>query len=106
MLLGSIVSADKITFEDWFYTWLFDYRAKDLKPKSFERYEGIYRNYIKDTELGKIKLIDLRATHIQRYYNKLMDVYNKPASTIITLNTRLKPCLTEAEKQGYIQKLL
>ncbi|HBF5909291.1 TPA: site-specific integrase [Clostridioides difficile] len=104
MLLGSIVSADKITFEDWFYTWLFDYRAKDLKPKSFERYEGIYRNYIKDTELGKIKLIDLRATHIQRYYNKLMDVYNKPASTIITLNTRLKPCLTEAEKQGYIQK--
>ncbi len=31
MLLGSIVSADKITFEDWFYTWLFDYRAKKFK---------------------------------------------------------------------------
>ncbi len=79
---------------------------KNLKPKSFERYEGIYRNHKKDTELGKIKLIDLRATHIQRYYNKLIDVYNKPASTIITLNTRLKPCLTETEKQGYIQKII
>ena len=102
MLLGTISSDDKITVSEWYYTWLFDYRIKDLKPKSFEKYEGIYRNYIKDSELGKIKLKDLRATHIQRYYNKLQDT--KPISTIKGINTRLKPCLGEAEKQGYIQK--
>lgn len=104
MLLGTISSDDKITVSEWYYTWLFDYRIKDLKPKSFEKYEGIYRNYIKDSELGKVKLKDLRATHIQRYYNKLQNQDNKAPSTIKGINTRLKPCLGEAEKQGYIQK--
>lgn len=102
--LGLLPTDDKLNLEQWYYTWLFDYRIKDLKPKSFEKYEGIYRNYIKDTSLGKIKLKDLRATHLQQYYNKLLDIEKKAASTIKGLNTRLKPCLAEAEKQGYIQK--
>lgn len=102
--LGALPNDDKLTLEQWYYTWLFDYRIKDLKPKSFEKYEGIYRNYIKDTQLGRLKLKDLRATHLQKYYNDLMDNNKKPTSTIKSLNTRLKPCLAEAEKQGYIQK--
>ena len=104
MILGTVSNDDKITVSEWYYTWLFDYRIKDLKPKSFEKYEGIYRNYIKDSELGKVKLKDLRTTHIQRYYNKLQNQDNKPPSTIRGINTRLKPCLGEAEKQGYINK--
>ncbi len=104
MSLGALPTDDKITLDQWYYTWLFDYRVKDLKPKSFQKYEGIYRNYIQDTQLGKIKLKDLRATHIQQYYNKLLDIDKKPVSTVKGLNTRLKPCLSEAEKQGYIQK--
>lgn len=102
--LGALPSDDKLTLEQWYYTWLFDYRIKDLKPKSFEKYEGIYRNYIKGSTIGKIKLKDLRATHLQKHYNELIDIYNKPVSTVKSLNTRLKPCLAEAEKQGYIQK--
>lgn len=101
---GIIPSDDKITLSEWYYTWLWDFRKKDLKPKSFQRYECIYRNYVDNTELGKIKLVDLRALHLQKYYNKLMEVNNKPASTIKSINTKLKTCLTEAEKQGYIQK--
>lgn len=104
MSLGALPSDDKLTLEHWYYTWLFDYRIKDLKPKSFEKYEGIYRNYIKGSTIGKIKLKDLRATHLQKHYNELIDLYNKPVSTVKSLNTRLKPCLAEAEKQGYIQK--
>lgn len=104
MVLGTVSSDDKITLAEWFHCWLFDYRIKDLKPKSFEKYEGIYRNYIKDSEIGKIKLKDLRATHLQKFYNKLESQYNKPPSTIRNLNTRLKPCLSDAEKQGYIPK--
>lgn len=101
---GIIPADDKITLAEWYYTWLWDFRKKDLKPKSFQRYEGIYRNYIVGSEIGKIKLVDLRTLHLQKYYNKLFEVDNKPASTIRSLNTKLKTCLTEAEKQGYIQK--
>lgn len=102
--LGVLPADDKLTLEQWYYTWLFDYRIKDLKPTSFQKYEGIYRNYIKDTQLGRLKLKDLRATNVQKYYNDLMDKNNKPPSTIKEINTRIKPCLAEAEKQGYIQK--
>lgn len=100
---GLLPSNDKITLQQWFYTWLFDFRINDLKPSSLERYEGIYRNYIKDTQIGKKKLADLRAADIQMYYNSLFKS-NKTADTIKMINKNLKTCLNEALKQGYVAK--
>ena len=102
MVIG-ITNEDKLTLSEWFYSWLFDYRKQDLKPKSFQRYHGIYKNYIENTNLGNIKLHDLRTTHLQRHYQKLLDT-NVTPTTIKQINTNLKTCLGEAEKQGYIQK--
>ncbi len=101
--LGTLSSDDKITVEQWFHIWLFEYRIKDLKPKSFERYEGLYRNYIQDTDLGKIKLKDLRVTHLQKYYNRLLEE-GKSIPTVKQINTKLKTCLAEAEKQAFIPR--
>lgn len=98
-----VLNEENITIQDWFYTWLFDYRKQDLKPKSFDRYHGIYKNYILNTNLGKIKLCDLRTTHLQRHYKNLLDQGVTP-TTIKQLNTNLKTCLGEAERQGYILK--
>lgn len=102
-MLIAIPTEREMTVANWFYTWLFDYRKQDLKPKSFQRYHGIYKNYIENTELGNIKLQDLRTTHLQRYYRSLLDSEITP-TTIKQINTNLKTCLGEAEKQGYIQK--
>lgn len=102
MLMG-VLNEDKLTVSDWFYSWLFDYRKQDLKPKSFQRYHGIYKNYIENTNFGNIKLNDLRTTHLQRHYKKLLDNGVTP-TTIRQINTNLKTCLNEAERQGYIQK--
>ena len=102
MLMG-VRNEDKLTVSDWFYSWLFDYRKQDLKPKSFQRYHGIYKNYIENTDFGNIKLNDLRTTHLQRHYKKLLDNGVTP-TTIRQINTNLKTCLNEAERQGYIQK--
>lgn len=55
MSLGALPSDDKLTLEHWYYTCLFDCRIKDLKPKSSEKYEGIYRNYIKGSTICKVK---------------------------------------------------
>ena len=98
-----VLNEDKLTVSDWFYSWLFDYRKQDLKPKSFQRYHGIYKNYIENTDFGNIKLNDLRTTHLQRHYKKLLDNGVTP-TTIRQINTNLKTCLNEAERQGYIQK--
>lgn len=102
-ILMGVLNEDKLTVSDWFYSWLFDYRKQDLKPKSFQRYHGIYKNYIENTDFGNIKLNDLRTTHLQRHYKKLLDNGTTP-TTIRQINTNLKTCLNEAERQGYIQK--
>jgi len=101
---GLLPSDDKIALSDWFYTWLFTYRIHDLKPSSFERYEGLYRNYILDTKIGNVKLIDLRTNHLQRYYNSLITEERKSPSTIKTINKCLKSCLNQALKEGFISK--
>ncbi len=100
---GLLPSDDKITLQQWFYTWLFDFRINDLKPSSLERYEGIYRNYIKTSPIGKKTLSNLRAADIQNYYNALSSS-GKSANVIKTLNKALKATLNEAVKQNYIVK--
>lgn len=103
MSLGLLMD-DKITVDQWFFTWLFDFKSKDLAPSTFECYEGVYRLYIKDSDIGDIKLIDLRTAHLQRYYTKLLDIDKLDASNVKRINKTLKTCLKEAIKQGYLQK--
>ena len=98
---GQISTAEKITLQEWFFTWLFDFRINDLKPSSFERYEGIYRNYIKNTTIGKMRLKDLRAANLQRYFNELKKT-EISLSTIHTIKKFLNTCLNEAVIQTYI----
>ncbi|SCH32855.1 Integrase [uncultured Clostridium sp.] len=102
-LLQHINVDDKITVQDWFYTFMYDYKQRDLKPSSFARYEGIYRMYIKDTELGLTKLSKLNLTILQRYYNSLIES-GIPSSRLKSINTHLRPCLEEATRQDYILK--
>lgn len=102
MLIGANNGAN-ITLEQWYYTWITEFRSNDLKPKSYSRYIGIYNKYIKDSTLGRVKLGDLKTTHLQQYYQILLDKGVSP-STIGQINTKLKTCLTEGERQGYIEK--
>lgn len=100
---GLIPTSDKMTLEQWFHTWLFEFRINNLKDTSFERYEGVYRNYIKGTSLGKKKLIEVRTADIQAYYNMLSE-QGKSTNVIKTLNKHLKTCMNDAIKQGYIMR--
>ncbi|WP_282804466.1 tyrosine-type recombinase/integrase [Clostridium tetani] len=99
--VGLLPSDDKITLQQWFKTWLFEFRINDLKPSSFERYEGIYRKYILNSPIGKMSLSELRAKDIQKYYNSLS---NKgiSANVVNTINGFLYTCLESALKQNYI----
>ena len=98
---GILHADDKITFQEWYYIYLFDFRINDLKPSSFERIEGIYRNYVENTSIGKIKLVDLRSQHLQSYFNDLFD-NGKPISTLKTVKKYIGICLNEAVRQEYL----
>ncbi|MBE6064703.1 tyrosine-type recombinase/integrase [Clostridium cochlearium] len=101
--VGILPSDDKITLQQWFKTWLYEFRVNDLKPSSFERYEGIYRKYILNSPIGKITLSELRAKDLQAYYNTLSS-NGISANVINTINGFLYTCLESALKQNYIPK--
>lgn len=64
---------DKIDINNLVNTWLYNIKSKDsnFKPGSFTKYEGIYRNYIRDSEIGFINVYNCKTLIIQKYYNKL-----------------------------------
>jgi integrase len=82
-------------------TWLFEVVRVSRKPSTFARYEGLYRNYIKDSELYGLKISLIKSIQIQRYYNKLYQE-GKSSKTIKTLNKFLKTFFNYAVDEGYL----
>lgn len=104
MLNGELSTNEKITLAEWYHTYIFEFRKNDLKPSTFERYYSIYKNYILNSPLANIKLVNLRTVDIQKYYNKLLSVDNKTPSIVSTINRYVTTVLLEAVKQGIIKK--
>lgn len=104
VLTGDLSSNDKITLSEWYHTYLFEFRKNDLKPSTFERYYSIYKNYIISSEIGSIKLINLRTIDLQQYYNKLLRDEKKTASIVVTINKYITTVLHEAVRQDIIKK--
>ena len=100
--LDDIPDDDKITFQEWFYNYLFQFRIHDMKPSTFDRYYGIYNNYVLNSQIGKKKLVDLRTIDFQKYYTVLLKT--KPVSNIKSINRYISTCINEAVRQGYINK--
>jgi len=98
---GILPNDNKITLSEWFYIWLFEFKATELKSSTIERYNVLYRNYIKNSYIGNIKLLDLKSTTIQLYYNKLIKE-GKSYNVVKMLNKVLKASLTSAKKSNYI----
>ena len=70
---------------------------------SFTKYEGIYRNYIKDSDIGFLKVFTCKALNIQQYYNKLSEA-GKTESQIKNLNKVLKGAFKYAVQEGFAVK--
>jgi len=85
-------------------TWLWNIeKYSSNKSSSFERYEGIYRNYIRDTGVGLLKMSEIKKLAIQKYYNELKDS-GKSHSQITNLHKLLNKFFGYAEIEGYIIK--
>ena len=99
---GLIVDYEYATLNDIMYNWLFQVKINELKPSSFEVYEGLYRNYIKDSGIAGMKLSKLNGINIQQLYNKLGK--DKTYSQIKKLHKFLKQFFQYCINEGYIVK--
>lgn len=99
---GMVANYEYATLNDTIYTWLFQVKINELKPSSFELYEGVYRNYIKDSDIAGEKVSKIKSLSIQQYYNKLGKT--KSYSQIKKLNKLLKQFFSYCINEGYIIK--
>lgn len=93
--LENNIIENKDYFESFFETWLFDVKFLKLKPSTKERYESVYRNYIKNSPLSKIKIKDLNLSDVQSYYTELL-YKGHSVSCILMINKLIAPCVRYA----------
>lgn len=97
------VQNNKECFENFFENWLFEVNFMNKKPSTKERYEGLYRNYIKDSSISSINIKDINQTDIQKYYNALVKK-SISVSTIKQLHKIIAPSLRYAYNNNLIIK--
>ncbi len=87
------------------HLWLFEIvrMSSKIRPTTFERYKGLFRNYVKNTDLYFFKLDNLKTIIFQRHYNQLFES-GKTSSQIQTLNKLLKKFLFYCVDEGFILK--
>jgi len=67
---GTFVKESKLTFDDWFDEWITTYKQNTVKQGTVESYKKHYSAYLKKP-LGKLKLADIRAEHLQKVLNTM-----------------------------------
>lgn len=97
------VQNNKECFENFFENWLFEVNFINKKPSTKERYEGLYRNYIKDSSISSINIKDINQTDIQKYYNALVKK-GISVSTIKQIHKIIAPSLRYAYNNNLIIK--
>ncbi|ENK1244776.1 site-specific integrase [Clostridium botulinum] len=102
---GLNVDYKNIVLGDLMHSWLFEIVrvSNRIKPSTFQRYEGIYRNYVKNSDIYGLRISNLKTIHLQRYYNSLY-TKGKTSNVIKNLNKLLKNFFNYATDEGYILK--
>lgn len=102
---GLIIDFENFTLAELMRIWLFDFlhNSSKIKPSTFQRYEGLYRNYIKESEIAGNKLINMKSIQLQNFYNSLFKA-GYSYSQINTLNTFLKVFFNWCIDNDYILK--
>ena len=99
---GLFVADSKITLEDWFHTWIQEYKVNQVKKGTYELYGKYFLFYIKNT-IGSRRMTELRGEHIQRLYNDLVKK-EIAVPTIKIIDSILNGCLKQAVKNGIIER--
>lgn len=99
---GLYAKESEITIDDWFHTWLKEYKEPAVKRGTVGVYADTYDSYIKKP-FGKKKLKDLRPEQIQNLYNTLKSK-GYSHSTIELVSVVLGNMYKQAYKNQLIQR--
>lgn len=99
---GTYVSKTKLRLDDWFQTWLDEYKKNRIKIGTYYSYQKYYKSMVKD-KIGSKHLTDIRGEHIQMLYNELTNEgYSN--SSIKIVSAVLNGCMEQALRNGLIER--
>lgn len=99
---GLYVAKEKLTLDEWYKTWLEEYKKNRVKLGTYTSYEKYYQSVIK-SRLGSRNLNDIRGEHIQKMYNDLVKE-GYALSSIKIVSAVLNGCFKQAERNGLIER--
>lgn len=99
---GLFVAKKRITLNDWFQTWMTEYKINRIKIGTYNNYWTYYNSNVKDG-LGKKYISDIRGQHVQKFYNDLAKT-GYALSSIKILSSMLNGCMEQALKNGMIER--
>lgn len=85
------INSDNSLLGNFFNDWLWNVKRDSIKPSTFEKWEGIYRNYIKPLPgLNNKKLTELTTLELQKIVNDLLKTHT--ITQVKALNCCLNSC--------------
>lgn len=79
---GVEIKDTSVTVSEWLYKHLFTNVYPNVTNGTFDRYMGLYNANIKNDELGKVFLSDVKHLHLQTWFNNKKDTSKKSLSMI------------------------
>lgn len=98
---GDYFEISKITFENYLYKWIENYKS-NLSPRTYQRYIDDIKNYI-SKYLGKIDLNELKPLHIQQFYKFCLEDLKLSPTTVIHFHAVIHKSLDQAVKWQIIK---
>jgi integrase len=95
---GQVIEPSKMTLGEWLQEWL-EAAIKPKRLRSYETYKSVIKNHL-NPKLGQFRLCELRATHLQQYYNEA----KLSPSTLEQHHAILHSALKAAERQDLVPR--
>ncbi len=98
---GDFVEPSKLTFGQWLDHWLeTTVKPPATRPRTYETYEIVIRRHVKPT-IGKIRLQELDAMHLEEYYRKKGETLSQ--TTLKQHHAVISKALKSAVVKKYVQ---
>ena len=92
-----VKSTGHLLLQEWVQEFLKKYKRNELKVTTYSSYMYIYRNFIKDSKLGKMPLEQINTEILQKYYNeKIKEGYS--SKTVREIGTIINSAFSMAIK--------
>lgn len=99
---GLFVAKERITLDEWYRTWLEEYKKNRVKLGTYISYEKYYQSIIKN-RMGSREITEIRGEHVQKLYNDLVKE-GYALSSIKIVSAVLNGCFQQAVRNGLIER--